>query len=731
MKYSIFTIIILTCWSCTTLKPNSSGVNKYDINKRIEIQNPTYYSELNGLGVGSIIAGTIGGAYAGYQSKAIQYNRDVEQKTLDVGNIIIGAVVGYTFSYYGNRLLGWGKTKKAPDYTKWLYKVNPDYTLLNHNQPNVIRAIHNSAESNFTVNKLSDAHDFAQAFKNSSYTDKLIDQTLSNKTLLRSDFSDMAQTFAKANNSVKLKKEYILRSDNVTELFEGVAKYPTIISEQEIQLKSSDLIANMLDFKKYKARFTGVEYDDKIFSNIYENLSNEDLAFLIKQYPKSTDIHEAKVLLISKTESISTLKLLLTEYGRKYQDNVEQKAEKLVLDDRTQFTNFISNFPNARRLLNKGNNYYLGNSNSKRQPEGTGISWNKTESMYKIGTFKAGKLSGENCEIDKPNYSYKGAMVDGEKSGKGKEINTGEGYTYDGGFKGDDFFEKGVFRGKLGSIFQQSGTGLYTGDFKNGVASGQGKLQIDGKTDWYEGGVKDGLYDGIGTFLSIREETLYETGSGNRTSIVNRQTQGMWKDGKPNGKFKFFCILREDVAWGILGDLTNKQKVPISVEGNAYSWDELSRLENEFIQKVNGKNGDIKSSITQQNREYSRERETKEKRETEKEQEEEETKKREREEEKYQEEDQKAREGFIESISFKDMGTTKLGIGYNGECPCNDLKLIKENGLWKSNDAFHIYKDKNDHYYFYNSWPMTDKGPYSLERIKEIIYEENYKPKKK
>lgn len=288
MNKSIFAILSFFCWGCITLKPDSSSVSQYDINKRVEIQNPTYSRQLNAMGVASIATITAAGAYAGYQSKAIRYNSGTEQKTLGVGNVIIGAAIGYTLSYYANRLVGWGKTTKARNNAEWLKKANSNYVLLNGGEANGIRAIHKSAEANFTVEKLSDAQDFAQAFKNSTYTNTLIDQTLSNRNLLRSDFSDMAQIFAKANNAIKLEKEYINRSSNITELFEAVAKYPN--TGLPIEQMASELVINYRDFELFFSKFPNSKYDKQALVNSLQGCTENEVLTIYKKKRQSFQI---------------------------------------------------------------------------------------------------------------------------------------------------------------------------------------------------------------------------------------------------------------------------------------------------------------------------------------------------------------------------------------------------------------------------------------------------------
>jgi hypothetical protein len=292
MNKIVFSICLFSFWGCITLKPDSAGVGEADINKRVEIQNPRYYSRLNGVGVGSIIATTAVGAYAGYQSKAIRYNSGTEQKTLDMGNAIVGAAVGYTLSYYGNRLLGWGQTKRASNGEDWLKKANSNYTLLNGGQGNRIRAIHNSAQSNFTVEKLSDAQDFARAFKNSEYTNKLIDQTLSNKNLPRSDFSDMAQIFANATNATKLKKEYIVRSQDVSELLEGIKKYPN--TGLPVEQMASNLVVNYKDAELFFVKFPNSKYNKQTLVNSLQGCTSNEVLTLSKKLGREFQITPAE-----------------------------------------------------------------------------------------------------------------------------------------------------------------------------------------------------------------------------------------------------------------------------------------------------------------------------------------------------------------------------------------------------------------------------------------------------
>jgi hypothetical protein len=281
MQKIIYTLFILGFWGCTTLKPDSSQVSRYDINKRVEIENPRYYNQLNIVGYGSIVATTAAGAYAGYQTKAIRYNSGTEQKTLDVGNALIGAAVGFTVSYYANRLLGWGATPKATNAEDWLKKANNNYALLNRGQGNSIRAIHKSIETSFTLENLHDAQDFARAFPNSPHTDRIIDQALSSDKLPRSDYSNMAQIFAKNANATKLKKEYISRSTTVTEIFEGVAKYPN--TGLPVEQMATDLVVNYRDVELFFSKFPNSKYGKQALMNGLQGCTENEVLTLYKK----------------------------------------------------------------------------------------------------------------------------------------------------------------------------------------------------------------------------------------------------------------------------------------------------------------------------------------------------------------------------------------------------------------------------------------------------------------
>lgn len=575
MKKSIFLFFIISFWGCTTLKPDSSQVSEQDINKRVEIENPHYYQKLNGVGYGSMVAATAAGAYAGYQTKAMKYNDGTEQKTLDLGNALIGAAVGFTLSYYANRLLGWGKTKPASSNEEWLKKANKNYVLLNSDQSSTtMRAIHSSAESMFKLENLSDAQDFARAFRNSPHTSSIIDQAVNSTKLSRSNYAAMAEIFSRNSGVIKLKKEYIRYSSTVAELFEGVEKFPNIIAEKDFQARSSNLITNIADYKEYKARFKGLEYDDKIFSNIYKNIPNNDLTFLIRQQPKATQVHTAKVLLISKTESITSLKSLSNEYGSMYLSNIEQKAERLVLGDRTQFEAFISSFPTAKRLTKNGDTYHLGNRNTQQQPDGVGMLWDKSEKEYQIGTFVAGKLSGYNCEIDKPNYNYRGGMVEGKKSGQGKENDAIDGYTYEGNFKNNKFSENGIYNGRLGLITRFDVNGSYNGNFNEGVADGKGNIVLPNNFS-YEGAFQSGNIEGNGT-----------VNYGNGVFAT-----GLFKNNKPDGQFYLTVAMKIGGIFGF-GQKTIRENLSRVVR----SFNELDNAQSEIINRINNQKNTQNSS---------------------------------------------------------------------------------------------------------------------------------------
>ena len=282
MQKFICFFFIVGFWSCTTLKPDSSQVSKQDINKRVEIENPQYYKQLNGFGYGSMAAATVVGAYAGYQTKAMQYHNGTEQKTLDVGNALIGAAVGFTVSYYANRLMGWGKTKEVSSNEEWLKKANKSYVLLNSDQSGTtIRAIHKAAEFDFTLNSLSDAQDFAQAFKNSPHTSRVIDQAINSTTLQRSDYADMADIFSRNSGAIKLKKEYIRYSSTVAELFEGVEKFPNtgLPAEQ----MAGDLVVNYRDVELFFSKFSNSKSGKQAFVNGLQGCTENEVLTLYRR----------------------------------------------------------------------------------------------------------------------------------------------------------------------------------------------------------------------------------------------------------------------------------------------------------------------------------------------------------------------------------------------------------------------------------------------------------------
>lgn len=136
--------------------------------------------------------------------------------------------------------------------------------------------------------------------------------------------------------------------------------------------------------------------------------------------------------------------------------------------------------------------------------------------------------------------TYEGMWINGQPNGFGKQV----------------FFDGSVFEGSflegeregLGTYTYGEGTDtpndVYEGSYVNGNRDGEGKMLYKSgprSGDVYIGSWKDNLYDGYGSYFYFKSKAKYD---------------GLWKDGKKNGKgiFSFGGKRKGDVYHGEFKD---------------------------------------------------------------------------------------------------------------------------------------------------------------------------------
>ncbi len=382
-QISICGLSIVIFTGCVVYKADSTSISTPDYNQRVNISGAHYDNVITPIGVSSIAASTIGGGYYAYQSNLLKYNSGIEQKTSTVGNAIIGAAIGFGTSYAITKLIGWGNTKKVTDKSEWIRRANDSFRLLSTNQYNSnFKAINIKVESNFQAKNLSDVKEFKSAFPKSTYSDVIVKQSI--PVVSRVQLLELIDLYPNNSSLTDIKKEYIIRSTTIDELFASDDKFSNI--DLNIENKASDMVASLTDAKKFVDRFkntnstylTVVENkslnfisnieDCKIFNSIFpksnllnsivdklvNKLNRADLPALINLYPTTSSIINAKTQYVISSNSIGDFFVALDKYP----------IEKL----RIEYQNYSEDFNSAKNIYDKLNALKgeLGQSNHTR-----------------------------------------------------------------------------------------------------------------------------------------------------------------------------------------------------------------------------------------------------------------------------------------------------------------------------------------------------------------------------
>ena len=178
--------------------------------------------------------------------------------------------------------------------------------------------------------------------------------------------------------------------------------------------------------------------------------------------------------------------------------NVAYALPKCKGEDFSKWTNCVGAYTD-----DEGHKYTgeFGNVPGKRH--GKGIAINKNGDVYK-GQFKNNKAHGYGTFTIKIfGYKYTGKFKDGKQHGHGREtsyieLNPSDTVIYIGEFKNGEKQGKGTFEGK---IKEPKSRIYYTGEWKNNLWHGQGKLIYTSAIERvrYEGEFKEGQQHGQGT----------------------------------------------------------------------------------------------------------------------------------------------------------------------------------------------------------------------------------------
>ncbi len=549
MIFILVTILMFT--NCATYKPDSDRLIGADRNGRYIIKNPHYQKRINAIGVSSIVVSTLAGGYGGYKSNLVTYYNDGQKmesmKYVDAG---IGALVGFSVSYLANYLIGGiNKQKNAVNPQKWmkLAKINDDYSFIEKGYGD-FKIIDNTFESKFYPNNMADVTEFRKAFgEDSKYLDDVILNSLPNIT--RSQVLHLINRYPKTKNMDKLKYAYIDKSNNVRDLFSAKEQFPDI--KYDYVRKAKSLIDKLNDFVVFSKYYPEKIFDENLMKQLIDKSTNK---FALSEFIKLKVIKankklqkRGKIRYIQLSEGYSDLKIALGEYPDAISEKIPDLTnikdciafyKKVILplelnqkvkeDYKTAFK--FAFFPSIKNNRNKilqffQNSPYPSFVNNEESIKSLGEKLSEKEGEYYYYRDKLYGYIFSSWGSSKEYSYYKGGIKNGKRNGKGKVVNTKDGYYYDGDWVDNSKHGKGKE--------YKPGWNTYTGGFKHGLKHGEGFIKWEKGTkwgdvrDWFQGTFKNGHKHGYGEMRTrdgFRIYGNYINGLEDGTFIIKKWT---------------------------------------------------------------------------------------------------------------------------------------------------------------------------------------------------------------
>ncbi len=332
-KYTFYILIIIILSSCVTMRPDAVSISEPDYNKRKTVHNAHYDHVLTPIGVGSMVVAAGIGSVAGYKSNMFTYYDENTQKKIGVGGMLIGGSTSFIIARYLNQAFGWGKITYPETAQKWVEDVNKEYKYTRTIDAENFVIIHQSVEANYIVKNIQDAKDFATAFPNSKYNDKIVSASAS--VVERDDIPELIILFNNANNLSLLKKQYIVLSTSTVECIEAKNKYSEL--NKDAEKKASEKICSYNDLKLFKDNYPSSSHMNSSIGNALKTVSYIEIPkitslFSDRQYSNLSNLESAKNTYIQKSKSSLSLYIAAT---KKYPDiytkkTIEKESANLV-----------------------------------------------------------------------------------------------------------------------------------------------------------------------------------------------------------------------------------------------------------------------------------------------------------------------------------------------------------------------------------------------------------------
>jgi len=368
MKNNKFIIVILICIlllpACLVLKPDSNSVSDLDYNQRAEIEGAYFRKKVSLTGYGIVAVSTITTGLILSSSPIIAQQNGSETVMPKLANFAVGAFLGYSFANLGNVIAGKNTSVNPQNPNEWLKKTNEEFILLSKTSNSDFEVIHKSAESSYVVKNYQDVKDFATAFPNSTYIDDVINQILTCSAITREQYLEFIGLFPTSTLVTDLKKQYVLKSTSVADLFAAYDKFPE--TKIDIETLAVTLVTDCDDAILYAKRFPTSANAKKVFLNSLQS---------------SCSAYNSKLM---KTAFSSVYKLSATDLTAK--TNTEKE----------NYLNFLKNletFSNALQITEfYKKNYWI--EYPDRNADILEDVWTKNYSILTDGNLLVGQIYG-------------------------------------------------------------------------------------------------------------------------------------------------------------------------------------------------------------------------------------------------------------------------------------------------------------------------------------------------
>ena len=383
MKKFNYIFLALLISSCATYRPDSSGITELDYNGRMYVDNPHYNKRTNAVGYAGIALATAAGGYAAYNydDGLIHYTKDGEKQDMKIADAAIGALVGFTVSYFMHKIFSEPKKIKSDIIPQdWLQDVEVDnqYNLLGFDDRR-LQIIDKKYESQYVVNNFDDVKDFETAFPNSQYLDEMLKNAVGN--VKREELYQLIVKYPDSKYSKEMQVALLDTSPTLEEFFESDKNNPNSgyntrqnkIKELASKTERGTLATittkygadRDIDLVKYqyfitaptledlyaaKEEYKGYEFPefDSKAQSLIQTAQRETLFSIIAKNPKDKFINEYKTEYINKSKNLEELLNAKDAYPE-IEFDYDTKALSLV-NDANEMPTFIRIVKNSRTI---------------------------------------------------------------------------------------------------------------------------------------------------------------------------------------------------------------------------------------------------------------------------------------------------------------------------------------------------------------------------------------------